>query len=185
MRRKEIEKIENKGNFNPRTHRGVRRVDMSTKLTQRLFQSTHPSWGATLIHCYPFQMLYFYFNPRTHRGVRQYYVSLLLASNRISIHAPIVGCDLLVQYLEIHNHISIHAPIVGCDPIHILPVIQVFYFNPRTHRGVRLLPWNKILVIITISIHAPIVGCDSSDQIQSTTFLDFNPRTHRGVRQDK
>ena len=33
----------------------------------------------------------------------------------ISIHAPIVGCDIGHEMNDIFNTISIHAPIVGCD----------------------------------------------------------------------
>ena len=34
----------------------------------------------------------------------------------ISIHAPIVGCDIAVSRIKMgRNSISIHAPIVGCD----------------------------------------------------------------------
>ena len=34
---------------------------------------------------------------------------------KISIHAPIVGCDPVNTIRKIVNEISIHAPIVGCD----------------------------------------------------------------------
>ena len=102
------------------------------------FQSTHPSWGATLPQFS--SVLYLsYFNPRTHRGVRPMLNCALLISDRISIHAPIVGCDVNFPILEFKGFISIHAPIVGCDP-----------------KG------NLLLVLFSfISIHAPIVGCDS------------------------
>ena len=56
------------------------------------FQSTHPSWGATLI-CNHF-----------------FYKAI-----QISIHAPIVGCDDIYLMLAEMLKISIHAPIVGCD----------------------------------------------------------------------
>ena len=56
-------------NFNPRTHRGVRLLNFLTSSRETRFQSTHPSWGATL------------------GG------SVFSASKYISIHAPIVGCD--------------------------------------------------------------------------------------------
>ena len=56
--------------FNPRTHRGVRPFITSFwSLSPAVFQSTHPSWGATLFH--------------DHRRI----------CKEISIHAPIVGCD--------------------------------------------------------------------------------------------
>ena len=125
-----------------------------------LFQSTHPSWGATKRYASrAFRDTDF--NPRTHRGVRQMYnrsimMSLIFQSThpswgatklvkkegkyvKISIHAPIVGCDKAMAELSKEETISIHAPIVGCD-------IQMF----------GLLYYARV-----ISIHAPIVGCDS------------------------
>ena len=100
-----------------------------------IFQSTHPSWGAT--SCTAIQ-------------IQQY---------RISIHAPIVGCDNLPRYLLKCYRISIHAPIVGCDIV-----------DSRGNEG------------ISISIHAPIVGCDHASWKRWLDVGYFNPRTHRGVR---
>ena len=103
---------------------------------------------------------------------------------KISIHAPIVGCD--VSSLEVAENfgkfqsthpswgatkvsyfivlvifISIHAPIVGCDEGYaVLERDSYTDFNPRTHRGVRLLNTNRSYILNLISIHAPIVGCD-------------------------
>ena len=62
-----------------------------------------------------------------------------MAQNKISIHAPIVGCDAVGKIGGITVYISIHAPIVGCDG-----AIQ----RVKTQMD-------------NISIHAPIVGCDS------------------------
>ncbi len=79
------------------------------------FQSTHPSWGATIWEIQQICRL-IYFNPRTHRGVRLLSTSILLCFIWISIHAPIVGCDLPpFGWLTPTSLISIHAPIVGCD----------------------------------------------------------------------
>ena len=56
------------------------------------FQSTHPSWGATVKYIGDHDKEF------------------------ISIHAPIVGCDFNdVKGLYECVMISIHAPIVGCD----------------------------------------------------------------------
>ena len=168
-------------NFNPRTHRGVRLLLMYWLEVVIIFQSTHPSWGATNAS-----------------------ISFLTLSS-ISIHAPIVGCDYELCW---HGHawqrfqsthpswgatlydilmmcgldISIHAPIVGCDASGYLDEVNEDNFNPRTHRGVRHLYscWicNRKRFQSThpswgatyghkwgfkrwkISIHAPIVGCD-------------------------
>ena len=61
--------IESAINFNPRTHRGVRPSTTLSGSFNMIFQSTHPSWGATFM-----------------KGA-------LHVDNLISIHAPIVGCD--------------------------------------------------------------------------------------------
>ena len=124
----------------------------------------------------------------------------------ISIHAPIVGCDTLYTHVLNGSRISIHAPIVGCDRYKQLYLFFLkIYFNPRTHRGVRLSQTNRNPYPLLISIHAPIVGCDettrqnnenervfqsthpswgATEHLQTHThFLNyFNPRTHRGVR---
>ena len=78
----------------------------------------------------------------------------------ISIHAPIVGCDVNADFTIFPNIISIHAPIVGCDTFaNVLIIVGIF-----------------------ISIHAPIVGCDDDKGDLKKWLNDFNPRTHRGVR---
>ena len=100
--------------------------------------------------------------------------------------------------------ISIHAPIVGCDCSNLRLNQPFHYFNPRTHRGVRLLFLVSYSMIHqfqsthpswgatktrrgrvgrgVISIHAPIVGCDTCLLGLPNNNYDFNPRTHRGVR---
>ena len=103
--------------FNPRTHRGVRLCFCVT------IKSVHD------------------FNPRTHRGVRRIVDGRIFGANNISIHAPIVGCDINFKKFVFCVFISIHAPIVGCDILPILCTPVQFYFNPRTHRGVR--QWHR------------------------------------------
>ena len=83
---------------------------------------------------------------------------------------------------DIYIPISIHAPIVGCDVSISLIMPSILNFNPRTHRGVRLGWFTLASLIINISIHAPIVGCDACILRLLITETNFNPRTHRGVR---
>ena len=105
-----------------------------------IFQSTHPSWGATYkivgsffkeknfnprTHrgvrrppCFWWCSSICYFNPRTHRGVRPVRILNYRLSPKISIHAPIVGCDFFQYCFLLLDQISIHAPIVGCDDDH-------------------------------------------------------------------
>ena len=59
--------------FNPRTPCGVRLSFPHRQETPRIFQSTHPVWGATAF-------------PDTRRPIKA-----------ISIHAPRVGCDVLIS----------------------------------------------------------------------------------------
>ena len=49
-------------------------------------------------------------------------------------------------------------PNVGCDPIHILPVIQVFYFNPRIPMWDATQVPECIQLVLIISIHASQCG---------------------------
>ena len=133
----------------------------SSHLLNDVFQSTHPSWGATVAEAVPDNLV------------------------AISIHAPIVGCDTIIYFIHFLKYkfqsthpswgatkrypffkvwcsISIHAPIVGCDGFKIYTFKTTIHFNPRTHRGVRHI----------------------SNVYWSMSWIEyFNPRTHRGVRQ--
>ena len=79
--------------FNPRTHRGVRpflNVNDPSRLT--IFQSTHPSWGATVT----------------------WSVSTSVKASFQSTH-PSWGATTKLLHSPMPSSISIHAPIVGCD----------------------------------------------------------------------
>ena len=167
--------------FNPRTPCGVRHGRTQSKARWTKFQSTHPLRGAT---------------GRPIDG-RNY--------QRISIHAPLAGCDGLAreecvveynfnprtpcgvrheqrrEYAIMHN-ISIHAPLAGCDRRSKTAARGIGYFNPRTPCGVRrggILQWCARL---PISIHAPLAGCDPRVLTYTKAKKDFNPRTPCGVR---
>ena len=80
--------------------------------------------------------------------------------NKISIHAPIVGCDFGLEAGRLRLVISIHAPIVGCDVD--VPVIAFWIFI-SIHApivGCDALHYVFLQGCFLISIHAPIVGCD-------------------------
>ena len=102
-----------------------------------VFQSTHPSWGATRSRNRK-KRASRNFNPRTHRGVRQCNIIIFLAHFDISIHAPIVGCDS--QLNTLHN---MQAVFQSTHPSWGATLYVYEYppkkddFNPRTHRGVR------------------------------------------------
>ena len=109
----------------------------NTKVPVGIFQSTHPSWGATLAVKGCPTAFHSYFNPRTHRGVRHSGFFNAIMVDNISIHAPIVGCDAGIELPDPSKPISIHAPIVGCDGGRQGKAKHNDNFNPRTHRGVR------------------------------------------------
>ena len=193
-------------NFNPRTPRGVRLGRRGSSGSRSLFQSTHPSRGATVLR------------PR-----RAYMMG-------ISIHAPLAGCDtappagggIRAKFQSTHPsrgatlhftdkrigiQISIHAPLAGCDSPWILKHTKNVNFNPRTPRGVRRL--SRIAIKRSskfqsthpsrgatcppqrgghpckISIHAPLAGCDQFTIQPRARGGHFNPRTPRGVRQER
>ena len=102
--------------FNPRTPCGVRpRRRASLSAAVRLFQSTHPVWGATLSDtslrsCRIFQSTHPVWGATSQWDVANGCLSV------ISIHAPRVGCDNTDgQHPVVIGGISIHAPRVGCD----------------------------------------------------------------------
>ena len=105
----------------------------------------------------------------------------------------------------VYKRISIHAPLTGCDHASPLRFKVKPYFNPRTPHGVRrmlaragicqnpfqsthpsrgaTLQIRTINVEIAISIHAPLTGCDDGGGICAERGGGyFNPRTPHGVR---
>ena len=125
----------------------------------RIFQSTHPSRGATV--------------GKSGSGT----------NSQISIHAPLTGCDAYRPDMRRTNQhfnprtphgvrlfgtenisqtriISIHAPLTGCDRESCEKTKQMFDFNPRTPHGVRLRQDGVKNSPRRISIHAPLTGCD-------------------------
>ena len=124
----------------------------------------------------------------------------------ISIHAPIVGCDIISscdfvyisQFQSTHPswgatchvylqkakalEISIHAPIVGCDRwLAWTGIFQIISIHAPIVGCDIISP--SFFILLYISIHAPIVGCDVWCLFNFLALHDFNPRTHRGVRQ--
>ena len=100
--------------FNPRTPCGVRLYGSVAPPPPASFQSTHPLRGATM----------------DAEQLRRIW--------RISIHAPLAGCDCPFRGTGCWCGISIHAPLAGCDGIVDGDGLRIFHFNPRTPCGVRL-----------------------------------------------
>ena len=189
--------------FNPRTPCGVRLMFLSSYakddsisihaplagcddanntgcIWPKLFQSTHPLRGATVlvgvgllvgrisIHaplagCDNRQQRTRrqtkYFNPRTPCGVRRAEQGKPLLLIEFQSTHPLRGATLIALSREAPTAISIHAPLAGCDQFRCRYCARPPHFNPRTPCGVRL--WN---------------------QFWSTMTADFNPRTPCGVR---
>ena len=100
---------------------------------------------------------------------------------RISIHAPLAGCDVDGRADRREPDISIHAPLAGCDQFRIPAGVlcQISIHAPLAGCDPMLLaiPHRK-----KISIHAPLAGCDFLGLFQLPLGGDFNPRTPCGVR---
>ena len=123
------------------------------------FQSTHPLRGATGGGLFPRRCFLF---QSTHplRGATLFR-AIIAVIERISIHAPLAGCDPDRHPRRDREPISIHAPLAGCDAFSRQPEFKIEIFQ-STHplRGATVtLPVDDILPYI--SIHAPLAGCDA------------------------
>ena len=101
-----------------------------------------------------------YFNPRTPCGVRPDCLSYAIFRAKISIHAPLAGCDSTAT-----NKSSRPRGFQSTHPLRgaTMGLGDQHHFQP-------------------ISIHAPLAGCDSIDRADHPLNRDFNPRTPCGVR---
>ena len=119
---------------------GCDSMDAVRYFVRTIFQSTHPSRGATTDKSSLCQLL------------------------SISIHAPLTGCDLQFRHIKTDRAISIHAPLTGCDCYPCKQSLLLFQFQ-STHpsRGATLIP-SHIRPLLHISIHAPLTGCDDADR---------------------
>ena len=178
-------RVQVKGNFNvhfnPRTPCGVRLMRADAKANRRAFQSTHPLRGAT------------------------WSVDKLGDAVKISIHAPLAGCDALAGGAK-NGRIDFNPR----TPCGVRPGVisskacGIRYFNPRTPCGVRRARptaasgqrrfqsthplrgatrhGDSLRQRHGISIHAPLAGCDAAGGDGDIGAKDFNPRTPCGVR---
>ena len=168
-----------------------------------IFQSTHPSRGATklkrngklpitisihapLAGCDNQPLSNspstIHFNPRTPRGVRPGRRNRRSPIFRFQSTHPSRGATFAYCFDAFGLDISIHAPLAGCDNDFEPYWILYKDFNPRTPRGVRQADTQLNGLITAISIHAPLAGCDPHDAGHVGSAYYFNPRTPRGVR---
>ena len=164
----QLDAAQNTRHFNPRTPCGVRLTSIDTHLTNVEFQSTHPLRGAT------------------HPGASGSY------NLRISIHAPLAGCDAMARVLKFPKNnfnprtpcgvrllvdfaISIIQPFQSTHPLRGATRtvcrcgVCVGHFNPRTPCGVRRSNNSDKDLWWEISIHAPLAGCDASRCLSSSS----------------
>ena len=107
--------------FNPRTPCGVRRLFLCFARKGVLFQSTHPLRGATRARAGGSGRVA-HFNPRTPCGVRLRQLGLPRLETKISIHAPLAGCDCrsLRGWRSPHGFQSTH-PLRGATNVIVPP----------------------------------------------------------------
>ena len=138
--------------------RGATDIPFSSGLVLRGFQSTHPLRGATITLCGNGYYLVF---QSTHplRGATNPTV-MQLGQLRISIHAPLAGCDwLLTKFAQPGDHFNPRTP-CGVRRCRYGTCQTCRHFNPRTPCGVRQIRDRYCGRISAISIHAPLAGCD-------------------------
>ena len=123
------------------------------------FQSTLPGWGATLN------------------------LALVHHVERISIHAPRVGSDIIHDY-AVHNRtrISIHAPRVGSDYAFQLRGFSYPSFQSTLPGWGATYSLRNASGSVVISIHAPRVGSDDRTAVEPPETYYFNPRSPGGER---
>ena len=215
-----------RADFNPRTPCGVRPASCSFTRFIARFQSTHPLRGATIDNL-AVTVVKLYFNPRTPCGVRLPSIYTLTTPAEFQSTHPLRGATFCTQKLNNFPKISIHAPLAGCDPVPAESFTTDQHFNPRTPCGVRpvhhTIPVLRSLFQSThplrgatlrlntgassmpifqsthplrgatkakpefhghrvISIHAPLAGCDRPCRRSLRRPRHFNPRTPCGVR---
>ena len=126
----------------------------------KVFQSTHPLRGATM-EAEQLQRIW-----------------------RISIHAPLAGCDdRSASTKRRTTSISIHAPLAGCDVPRVGAMMaKEGYFNPRTPCGVRPRPVRYVPTVPRFQSTHPLRGATGHARDFCSDGTNFNPRTPCGVR---
>ena len=188
--------------FNSRTPRGVRLTSWSPMTNFANFNSRTPR-GVRRYFVVSYY-IYKYFNSRTPRGVRLHLLLTDRLNNKFQLTHPTRSATRTNKNNCRQHHISTHAPHAECDVYARYNDFDMFHFNSRTPRGVRLptpSDWSSIItfqlthptrsatsnsfsgdVTIYISTHAPHAECDTIALMTLAISVDFNSRTPRGVR---
>ena len=146
--------------FNPRTPCGVRPAISSSSLQ-------------SISH----------FNPRTPCGVRLAMKNIDPFTIKISIHAPLAGCDRLYGLSKIcEGNFNPRTP-CGVRPRQGRAYQDHGYFNPRTPCGVRPSSMHSACAVLHFNPRTPCGVRLVGQKSESLYIDDFNPRTPCGVRQ--
>ena len=124
-----------------------------------IFQSTHPLRDATQPSC------------------------ITWPNTTISIHAPLTGCDIDLDYASLLKGISIHAPLTGCDVLGLCGNLTDHPFQ-STHPlrdATLMLPSVTQILGVFQSTH-PLRDATMALEIIEEYYRDFNPRTPYGMR---
>ena len=136
------------------------------------FQSTHPLRGATSRPTRR-KRSHFHFNPRTPCGVRRRSIAFAKMLIPFQSTHPLRGATPAAHSVLLIFRISIHAPLAGCDQALAEFGISMADFNPRTPCGVRPRERGKLQRRLGISIHAPLAGCDLRLDFINAFFVPF------------
>ena len=154
--------------FNPRAPCGARRAFASLRYPSRSFQSTRPVWGATWEKAGINTAIEFQ-STRPVWGATSRAVCHI-KERSVSIHAPRVGRDSMLELSQASIIVSIHAPRVGRDTICASLTISPACFNPRAPCGARHIFWIDPHHDRSVSIHAPRVGRDFGGMQEERTI---------------
>ncbi len=146
-----------------------------------------------------------YFNPRTPYGMRLNFINPSIQTKEFQSTHPLRDATECSRRGFTIKRISIHAPLTGCDGRSFITIGKITNFNPRTPYGMRHNKSDVNTMTQAISIHAPLTGCDPSASAVCTYPLNisihapltgcdymilssaksptyFNPRTPYGMR---
>ena len=148
--------------FNPRTPCGVRQASALPR-AGKTYISIHAPLAGCDQHTSCFRRVFPNFNPRTPCGVRRYaHVRLFLHEKFQSTH-PLRGATIADIATLVLMKISIHAPLAGCDSGCSSASCFIRNFNPRTPCGVRLVGTGGYKVVDSFQSTHPLRGATSSN----------------------
>ena len=122
------------------------------------FQSTHPSRGATSS------------------------ALTMFPANRFQSTHPSRGATILCSRHTQQRRISIHAPLTGCDLYHTGTSRWGPFQSTHPSRGATLISFWREIGPHGISIHAPLTGCDGKNCRFEQQFLRLGSRWSSSVR---